>query len=378
MLARSSVPVRTHRKKPLLLVAALATLIPVVAFAQAAKPTSHTVKKGDTLWDIARTYLGDPFQWPQIYRINTDVVENPHWIYPGEVLRLAGDSGVSAVPQAETPAPQQPSEQPAAEVSDTGDGAGMELFRRRNSSDVQAAFKSYREIKPPLLRKTDFHSAGFLTEGDTLPFGRLLGPVTPEQIESIRSRAAVQLLTRVAVVPPEGASYAPGDTLITLVQRDGPTGYGRIVHPTGLMRVTGQNGDQVIGEIIAVYGPIRDGQWVLPAEEFPAKAGTDYQPVTEGTQGRILAPRERRELRQLENVLFLDIGRAEGVALGDLFEARREPGPQPKAAADAVDELMATLQVIHVRERTATVRVSGVISPDVPVGTRVKLVAKLP
>jgi hypothetical protein len=373
MPARLSVPVRTHRKQPLMMVAALTMLLPVVALAQA-RPASHTVKKGDTLWDIARTYLGDPFQWPQIYRINTDVVEDPHWIYPGEVLRLAGDSGVTAVPQAETPVPGTPQ----AEVSDTGDGAGMELFRRRNATDAQAAFRSYRDIKPPLLRATDFHSSGFLTEGDTLPFGQLLGPVTPEQIESIRSRAAVQLLTRVAVVPPAGASYSPGDTLITLVRRPGPVGYGEIVHPTGLMRVTGMNGDQVIGDIIAVYGPIRDGQWVLPAEQFGNRTGTAYQPVTDGVQGQILAPRERRELRQLENVLFLDIGRGEGVALGDLFEARRDAGPQPGATADAVDELMVTLQVVHVRERTATVRVTGVISPDVPLGTRVKQVARLP
>jgi hypothetical protein len=76
-------------------------------------------------------------------------------------------------------------------------------------------------------------------------------------------------------------------------------------------------------------------------------------------------------------VLLIDIGKEAGVKTGDLFEARRTPGPQPRAAADAVDELMATLQVVHVRNRTATVKVMGVISPDVPIGTRIKQVARL-
>jgi len=48
----------------------------------------HVVRPGDTLWGIARQYLNDPFRWPDVFRRNTDVVENPHWIYPGEVLRI--------------------------------------------------------------------------------------------------------------------------------------------------------------------------------------------------------------------------------------------------------------------------------------------------
>lgn len=46
-----------------------------------------TIKKGDTLWDLAGYYYRSPFLWPKFKRYN--FFTDPDWIYPGERLAIS-------------------------------------------------------------------------------------------------------------------------------------------------------------------------------------------------------------------------------------------------------------------------------------------------
>ncbi len=68
-------------------------------------PDEYVVKPGDTLWDISKLYLRDPWYWPEIWYLNPQVA-NPHLIYPGDILKLIYVDG-----------------QPRLTVAERGDGS---------------------------------------------------------------------------------------------------------------------------------------------------------------------------------------------------------------------------------------------------------------
>ena len=68
-------------------------------------PELHVVQKGDTLWSLCSKYFNDPWRWPRLWAANP-VITNPHWIFPGDVIRLGSGSGfVAAPPPSATAAP---------------------------------------------------------------------------------------------------------------------------------------------------------------------------------------------------------------------------------------------------------------------------------
>ena len=61
------------------------------------KPKTYTVKHGDSMWEIAKKYLGDGSKYKQLYNMNKELIDKrnakegtpKYTIYTGQVLRLS-------------------------------------------------------------------------------------------------------------------------------------------------------------------------------------------------------------------------------------------------------------------------------------------------
>lgn len=81
----------------------------------------HTIVRGDTLWDLARTYYGEPYLWPQLWESNTYITD-AHWIYPGDPLLIQGEirtGDVATAPRANV------GQETGAGLDEDGSGGSM-------------------------------------------------------------------------------------------------------------------------------------------------------------------------------------------------------------------------------------------------------------
>lgn len=311
-------------------------------------PRVHVVRPGETLWDIARAYLDDPFLWPEIFRLNTDVVEDPARIYPSERLVLPG-AAEAAEGEPVFGAPQQP----------RAEGPRVQFGEQAVAAEVLPG---------------DFYSASFVArQGEVRAVGRLAEPADESVVEG-RVPGQLNLYDRVFVVV--DPSVRVGDRLHFLRVGREMRGIGRMYQPTGVGTVAAVDGATATVVIVGMFDRVAPDDIVIPWERFPVAATARSRRVEADLQGTILGFENRSPLQRTESILFLDLGREAGVGIGDVFEAfspprGREWGTRPEV-------LVARLQVVKVTGSTATVRVTHLEQPAIRVGLPVRRVARMP
>jgi hypothetical protein len=109
---------------------------------------SHTVERGDTLWDLSRKFLGSPWYWPKVWSYNPDIA-NPHWIYPGNMVRFYGADEQPTQVEVGTAVPDV---EAGRQLYDEGEGvtkAGQIGYRPKNSVTLahSVAFVTTKELE---------------------------------------------------------------------------------------------------------------------------------------------------------------------------------------------------------------------------------------
>ncbi len=387
------------------IMAAVVVALPVAAVLAAQDSTmaapaagSHVVARGETLWSISQQYFADPLLWPEIYRRNTAVVEDPHWIYPGEVLDLGGIveapvDTTQTVPQgvADTTAPDTTTaaDTIAAAPADTAQvvipapppepepEAQGTIFDRQatKQQQVQDVLRMYAHQVYRPVRRGEFYASGFLTEGEQLPWARVVGNTAKPSIPVLTDPGVAGQFAEIAIVPPAQASYHVGDSLLIARIDRKLDPWGDVVVPQGVARVVAVQQRQVLALVIMQFGRIREGSLALPLEPFKDPGAVRPAAVDQGLEGHLLAMRDEHVLASTLQVLFIDKGRADGVALGDVFEAYRPASGEVGARSE---EVRVQLLVAHTREHTASVIVIGMSNPALSSGMPVRLIKKMP
>ena len=326
-------------------------------------PAAHTVKAGDTLWDIAKSYLGDPYLWPSIYRLNTDQIEDPHWIYPGEVLRLPG--GQAAAPIA--------AETPRNIPANTG---------FRPTTVTRTAGAGMVDVAPPRVTMGDIMSAAFVGPKDgPKGAGKLLFRADIPGIDKERHTSNFGLYDKVLMAPPVGSIAAEGERFISYTLGATIEDLGTVVIPTGLFRVVRapRNGEAATLEVLELYGMVDANARIVALDTAGAGATGRPMPYTDTRITTIRAIHRDAVLPSMNYQILFDLAARDGMKIGDEVQVYRARQASVENERPAIPEVaIATAQVIRVTPFGTTARITWHEQPAIKVGERVRLTARMP
>jgi LysM domain-containing protein len=283
-------------------------------------PELHVVRSGDTLWDICFFYFNDPFQWPKIWSYNPQIT-NPHWIYPGDLVRLLPRGVFSSTTQQPDNPSKPPDQAPTptrktdvgirnvafVEKSDLDqaiviDGAVDEKLLLGNNDQV---YLSYPKNKTPVVGKRySIYQPGQPVAGYG-SYVRVLGTLEVLSVkDEKRARAVIveanQEIERGSKVGPLVTKFRNAPPVPPKVDAQGPI-------------VAMLKQDQLIGQGEVVFIALGKGSGVEVGNRMFVVRRGDAYPATMSEQ---VGQDDRRfPARALGEVVVVDVGENVSVAL---------------------------------------------------------------
>jgi hypothetical protein len=301
-------------------------LVVVSVFAQ---ETTHTVKEGDTLWDIAGFYYQNPFLWPYIWRANLTNIADPHWIYPDQtfVIPPSPEEALAEAPAEEAMPVYVPEEEttvvPSAVQPTTEVISVVEPVGRIFSEDI-------------------IHRAGFIV-ADNMPYwGKIVGtePKDQKNITSFK-KIYVDRATDIAV-DDKLTIFRPGD-VITHPKTGKRLGREIIVLGKASVEAVGEDGARC--KVINSYDIIKVGDLVTPYEPVLAPEKVELIPTTKDIEGYVVDIRSREKMTPPHVFAYIDQGEQAGIAVGDVFDVYQERNVGGK---DMPDFNIGKIQIVSV------------------------------
>lgn len=283
----------------------------------------HTVKQGDTLWDICQQRFGDPYVWPRVWAFN-QTITNPHWIYPGDMLWLTSPE-TRNIPVILGPP------------------------KETRSGEIVA-----RQTSAMLLR-----NRGFVDKKTLEKSGELVGSHKETMFIAQNDEAYVEFGQNTHIQP--GDEFAAYRVLRSVDAIDDPDEEaGKLVEILGEVRVTTFDKDQRIARVIVdeSMSPIERGTLIGPVHRR-----FDYIEPTMNNKdinGHIVAFLDPTELVASQHVVFVDRGEEHGVRDGNRFFAVQSGDSWRRSRQESDDrkgyptEVLAELRVIEARPTTST------------------------
>lgn len=333
-----------------------------------AVPATHVVKRGDTLWDLAKLYLGDAYLWPEIYRLNTAVIEDPHWIYPGEILTLPKGVAGSAGP-AQAAAPDAPFDPSSTTVFDP-----RRYRRTRSERQGMALMASHSAVRPGEYLEAPWVTA----EGGPAGAGRVRATAASQIVVPQLEQRVFQSQEAVFIDLPPSARRANGERFITYSLGPVLHGQGQVVIPTAVIEIAGDAG---VGETRAVvllrFRSVVEGQGIVAIDSLLPRRDQFPAAVASGAATTLAWMVDTPIIAQLGSYVILSSTARDGFVTGDQVTLLASLG---KGVNDEVraPEAAAVVQVLRVTPFGVSAIILRRSQADVSLGMPGRITAKMP